>query len=262
MSSVDAQSKEEKFLKSSVRPSVKLTLRRAVKAPLVTITRKSTYPAGRSVGFVFKKLADGRLVIATAAHVFHPENNPAAYAIESLDGKEFQVDEMFSGHSHDVAFLIVRSIPGFAPLSFETPRRETVLPKTLYTLRNILGSGQRTYLAIQQGDLQVLDIVVMTPPWEIALEGLQKPLLFPTPTPEGWEKIGRLSSEGWSRLSYMPLYSRPGFSGTPIWDDLWNLYGMGVRGTATSSNDNPEQELCAYYPRSFLDTLWSEFYSE
>lgn len=217
---------------------------------------------GRAVGFVFKKLADGRLVLATAAHVFYPENDPTAYAIESVDGKEFQVDKMFSGTSHDVAFLIVRPIPDFVPLSFETPRRETVLPKTLYTLRNIIGSGQRIYLAVQQGDLQVLDIVVMTPAWKEGLKGVEKPLLFPTPTPEGWAKIARLSSEGWSQLSYMPLYSRPGFSGTPIWDDQWNLYGMGVRGTATSSGENPEQELCAYYPCSFLQKQWGEFYPE
>lgn len=250
-------------MKSSIRPSVKLTLQRAVKAPLVTITRRSTYPVGRSVGFMFKKLADGRLVLATAAHVFHPENDPAAYAIESVDGQgEFHIDEIFSGTSHDVAFLIVQPLSGYAPLSFEAPRRETALPKTLYTMRNIIGSGQRIYLAVQQGDLQVLDAVVMAPPWKEAIESREKPLVFPTPTPEGWANIARLEGEGWSRFSYMLLYSRPGFSGTPIWDDQWNLYGMGVRGTATSSNNNPDEELCAYYPRSFLDKLWSEFCSE
>ena len=197
-------------------------------------------------------------MISTVAHALHPENDPVAYAVEVADGRELEVEGRFFAQNpaHDVTFLIAKPIADFAPIAFDRPSRETVLPKMLYNARNIIGSGSRIYLAVQKGDLQVLSEIVMAPPWMEAMNsGNQQPKVF---TPDAEQEIRELEERGWSKLAYMLLYSRPGFSGSPIWDDRWNLYGMGVRGNKSNSDPRPEEsELLAYYPASTVDMFWT-----
>ena len=40
-----------------------------------------------------------------------------------------------------------------------------------------------------------------------------------------------LRDHGYIEHGYMRMYTRPGFSGSPIWDDQLRLIGMNVRGT-------------------------------
>ena len=96
----------------------------------------------------------------------------------------------------------------------------------------------------------------MAPPWRDYMNGNSTASKVLHPQRDA-AQIKELEDKGWAKMSYMTLFSRPGFSGSPIWDDRWQLYGMGVRGTkswqSTSGGD-----LLAYYPASAIDRMWSE----
>ncbi|HWB33761.1 MAG TPA: hypothetical protein VG753_00350 [Candidatus Paceibacterota bacterium] len=246
---------------SIVRPKVDLVFKRIKRAPVFTITRRGIPPTGRSVGFVFDTFPDGRHVLASVGHALDPENDPRAYRFGLLDAvTELTIEQYLTPNNpaDDVAFFIAKPVEGFDPIRFERPNNEKFLPAVVYNSCNAVGSGGPPLILGRQSDTIKIhtNLVIMAAPWkEMKAEGDARVKTLQHTDEEG---IRECTEKGWSRMNYMTLFSRPGFSGSPIWDDRWNLYGMGVRGTKSWKNEDTIGDFLAYYPASTLDRLWKD----
>lgn len=241
------------------RPSVKATFEHINRAPVFTITLRTLPPSRRSVGFVLDSLPDGRHVLCTVGHAFFPENDPQAYRCGLLDSaRELSIECHLTpiNSAYDISFLVARPVEDFSPIIFERPRNERFTPKALYNAKNCVGEPRPPLLLALQTETRFHEEIVMAPPWRDYMNGNSTASKVLHPQRDA-AQIKELEDKGWAKMSYMTLFSRPGFSGSPIWDDRWQLYGMGVRGTkswqSTSGGD-----LLAYYPASAIDRMWSE----
>ena len=232
------------------KPGVEEAFLNAKQAPVVTITRRSTFPRGRSVGFIYRVLSDRKLVVATAKHVLLPERNPQAYEFALFDRSAgLNIEEWFSSpHSaDDIVFLVATAVPGFDPVSFGRPEDEMWLPETVYNAKNTLGETRYPIsLFAQKAGVRVYEDLVFYLSEEHPRERVKA---------TNSERIAELRQLGYSELRLAQLYTRPGFSGSPIWDNKWNLYGMESGGTDGTS-EHGDQVL--FYPSSYLDKVWSE----
>ncbi len=227
-------------------PSVEQAFEAVVRLPLVTITCRPTYPQGRSMGFVHSTLSDERLVIVTARHVFVLGNDPMKYVFAFADGTEAEIERIIcsSSTADDLIFLIAKQRPGYRPIIFRRPKQERVFPRVLYNCRNVTGEALFPIRVAKQTPVRVLpEYFFMSPESEALREVVPGNNL---------RRIKTLLDAGWSRLNLAVLYSRPGFSGSPIFDDTWNLYGMGSQGTAGDPGESTGDKL-AYYPASYID---------
>ena len=238
---------------TQLRPSVEKVFLNKKRAPVITITRISTYPSGRSVGFVYNVLPDGRLVIATARHVFLLEDDPSKYLFGLADYAtklELQDYAYSRKENDDIVFLIMAPVPGFMPIVFGRPRSEDVLARSIYLARNCIGEGNYPLGLTVQENVEIhYDTIVFRRNEGIPSERVDSSDI---------SRLEELRSEGASELRLAQYYTRAGFSGSPIWDDLWNLHGMSVGGTAGNS---PHGDQGLFYPSSYLDQVWEEINS-
>ncbi len=235
---------------SQIRPSVEKVFLLRKRAPVITITRRSSYPSGRSVGFIYKVLSDGRLVIATARHVFLPERDAWKYMLGLADyvtKLELQKCIYAPKENDDIAFLIAAPAPGFRPIVFGRSRNENAFSRAIYIARNSIGEGVYPLNLVVQEEVKIHHgTIVFRSNDGASTERVEV---------KNIQRLEELRSEGASELRLAQYYTRPGFSGSPIWDDKWNLQGMSVGGTDGSSV-NGDQGL--YYPASYLDQVWAE----
>lgn len=242
------------------RPSIETTFRRINRAPVFTITRRTFPPSGRSVGFVLDTMPDGRHILCTVGHAFFPEDDPKAYRFGLLDVvRELEIENYLTpvNPADDISFLVAKPMKDFSPIIFDRPRNEKFIPKALYNAKNCVGEpGPPLLLGLQTDTIGFHQEVVMAPPWrDQKKQGDASAKLFHPHNDAA--QVKEFEDKGWAKMSYMTLFSRPGFSGSPIWDDRWNLYGMGVRGTKNWESTGGG-DLLAYYPASAIDRLWSE----
>ncbi|HEY0010734.1 MAG TPA: trypsin-like peptidase domain-containing protein [Candidatus Paceibacterota bacterium] len=232
------------------KPGVEEAFLNGKQAPVVTITRRSTFPRGRSVGFIYRVLSDRKLVVATAKHVLLPERNPQAYEFALFDrSADLNIEEwfLFPHGADDIVFLVATAVPGFNPVSFGRPEDEMWLPATVYNAKNTLGETRYPIsLFAQKAGMRIYEDRVFHLDEEHPRELVKA---------DDTERIAELRQRGYSELRLAQLYTRPGFSGSPIWDDEWNLYGMGSGGTDGASERGDQ---IIYYPSSYLDKVWSE----
>lgn len=238
-----------------VRPNVRLSIQKMNKSPLIMVTRRSTFPQGRSIGFVLDTLEKNRIVVATVRHAFQPEDNPKEYIFHFANGYQLPVLSWHtdSQNRHDLAFVILDAPEGYRPIRFEQAKEGRKPPK-LFNARNHAGGSPAVILTEQHGETAFWNNVVMARPFH-AMQA-DKDYTGVEVLPPDNPAIASLEEQGHSRLSYMNLYSRPGYSGSPIWDEQWNLYGMGVRGKNGANHPEGGDEPLAYYPANFLFEIW------
>jgi len=238
---------------STLKPSVEMVFLNAKRAPVITITRRSTYPRGRSVGYIHDVLSDGRMVVVTARHVFYPEEDPNAYVLGLVDRlTTLTIERWFPSTlpTDDLLFLVVEAVRGFKPIIFGRPPNEEVFPEVVYNGKNTVGESRYPIsLTAQKAGMKVHDDLVFFLNTETRREIV---------SPTNLERIAELRELGYSQSRLAQLYSRPGYSGSPIWDDNWNLYGVGVGGTFDHS-ERGDQVI--YYPASYLDKVWADIKS-
>jgi hypothetical protein len=186
----------------------------------------------------------------------YPEEYPQAFFFRVIDGRTLEIEQYLQplNPADDVAFFIAKPLTKFSPIIFGRPRNEQVLPAPIYNAKNNIAYGSLPLLLFAQSNTKVYtDKVIMAPPWRDQRAAGNSRIRFVSLTDT--DVLAECEALGWSRMSYACFVSRPGNSGSPMWDDQWNLYGMDVRGRGGREGETDE---LAYYPASTLDRLWSE----
>lgn len=203
---------------------------------LVTVTRRRADGGlSRAMGFVYAVLPSGRVVICTCRHNFLESSDLTAFTFLGGFNREEQYvqlhpNPLYAPDDRDIAFIVTRrmtmakKLRAFDTRAFDKWHAEG--EGILYNCRNAIGEQINTQLFVAQQTIG--------PPrnpdhraWISAKDAENAHMLPETDTAE----LPSLRERGYIEHGYMRMYTRSGFSGSPIWDDQLRLIGMNVRGT-------------------------------
>lgn len=203
---------------------------------LVTVTRQ--LPGGaisRAMSFVYDVLPSGRVVICTCRHNFLECSDLPAFTFLGGFNREEQFIQLHPGplyapDNRDIVFIVTRRVTmakklrGFDTRAFDKWHAEG--EGILYNCRNAIGEQVNTQLFVARQTIG--------PPqnpahraW-ISAENAETAHILPE---DDTVELPGLRERGYVEHGYMRMYTRPGFSGSPIWDDQLRLIGMNVQGT-------------------------------
>lgn len=213
----------------------------------MTITRQRQDRAlSRAMGFVYEVLPLGQVVICTCRHHFLEVNDLSEFILLGGFNREEQYIPLhplplYAPDDRDIAFIIARRVTKAKKLrAFDTRAFDKWHAEgggILYNCRNAIGDQEDTQLFVAKQTIG--------PPrnpthraW-ISLSDVHMAHMLPeTDTVE----LPGLLDRGYLEHGYMHMHTRPGFSGSPIWDDELRLIGMNVRGT----NGGKRGDYCGY----------------
>lgn len=222
------------------------------KNPLVTLTfvRGLEYP--RSMGFIVERFEKGLRLVVTCKHVvrlMHMPSyqklvffkNPKPTALTCLGDP---VEDFLA--ENDIAFLVVHD-PTNSPTQ-PLPLDYGLLPingQTLFSSKNDcepLKSSYGIHITCQQVEefqqiayckFSSIDV------YSVHMDNL--------------DERRQRESEGYMPYRKLKMVSRPGYSGSPIWDKDLRLYGMHVRGSApTDANYKETGDICICLPTHLI----------
>ncbi len=220
--------------------------------PLVTISR---WPAGgtlsRAMGFVYEILPSGRAVICTCRHNFLESEDLTTFTflgglIREEQYQPLHPTPLYAADERDVCFIVAQRVTMAKRLKLFDARAfdkwHATKEDILYNCRNALGESD-----VDEGDDSQLYVArqIIGPArnpalraWVTIHDAKTAHVLPETDTAE----LPALRERGYLEHGYMRMYTRPGFSGSPIWDDQLRLVGMNVRGTYGGDHG----DYCAY----------------
>ncbi len=214
---------------------------------LVTVTRqRADRFLSRAMGFVYEILPSGRVVICTCRHNFFESSDLTALALLGGYNREEQYvplhpDPLYASDDRDIAFVITRRVTMAKKLrAFNTQAFDKWHANEegiLYNCRNAIGESPDTQLFVTRQ--------VIGPPrnpahraW-INVNNTETAHILPE---TDLIELPGLRDRGYIEHGYMRMHTRPGFSGSPIWDDQLRLIGMNVRGT----HGGDDGDYCSY----------------
>lgn len=204
--------------------------------PLVTFTRRRPDGAlSRGMGFVYDLLPSGRAVLCTCRHHFLEVENLSSWVLLGGFNRDEQYTPLhttpfYAPDDRDICFIVADRVINTQRLklfdSTTYDKWRATKEGILYNCRNAIGENPDSQLWIARQ--------IIGPPRDpthrvwISIHDQEKAHMLPeTDTVE----LPELRSRGYHEHGYMCMYTRPGFSGSPIWDDRLRLVGMNVRGT-------------------------------
>jgi hypothetical protein len=238
---------KKKRNKAQVDPTVNMSDWLYNRNPLVTITRqRSPGVLSRAMGFVYELLPSGRVVLCTCRHNFLEVEDLTAFTYLGGFNREeqyspFHANPLSAADERDISFIVARRVTMAQRLKLCDARAFDKWHATeegiLYNCRNAIGESVDSQLYVARQTIG--------PPrnpdhraW-INMHVAEKAHMLPdTDTVE----LPALRERGYLEHGFMRMYTRPGFSGSPIWDDQLRLIGMNIRGTYGGS----EGDYCAY----------------
>lgn len=215
--------------------------------PLVTFTRqRSVGRPYRSMGFVYASLPSGRNVLCTCRHDF-------------LEVEDLGARTLLGGFNREERYDPLHAIPLYAEddrdICFIVARRETVVQRLklldavafdkwhaseegiLYNCRNAIGERADSQFDVAQQEIGP----PMDPTHRAWINIRDEEIAYVLPETDT-VKLPALRERGYHEHGYICMYTRPGCSGSPIWDDQFRLIGMNIRGTC----DGDAGDYCGY----------------
>lgn len=205
--------------------------------PLVAINGIKVHDpceAARSMGFIIEKLPNKLRLIATVRHGF--DNVPRHHQILKSDFMNRVVNLELVGRlddtlpESDIAFLLAKDPTDCDSKPFVLEPSDPLMPVGPHILFNVANRCEHTrgrfsldvtrQLAQECDELCFCRLDERTP----------KSCLV-----KDTKKIERFSSEGRQCCRSFMMQSRPGNSGSPVWDEELELVGMNIRGGSNSS---------------------------
>jgi Trypsin-like peptidase domain len=225
--------------------------------PLVAITivpkiRPSwlTMEIHRAMGVVIGRLRGNRRLVLTCRHAFFNLNadqdcfvgirKQSPSRLKLVGAPIFDTDE-----ESDIAFLVVQDTMNIRTEPLMVMSDDAVIPdaSVLYNARNV---SDGVY------NLCAIEVSRQHPVRERSNEAIfvkySDPMVWRTPS-DNDSRIRQLDQEGWQRCRSFTMVSRPGFSGSPIWDDHLRFVGMDIRGS-DQSNDPADGDVAICIPSS------------
>lgn len=205
-------------------------------ATLVTVTRpRGGGTLSRAMAFVYEVLPSGRVVICTCRHNFLEVNDLSSFTFLGGFNREEQFVPlhpmpMYAPDGRDISFIVTRRVTMAKKLrAFDTRAFDKWHANDegiLYNCRNAIGEQSNTQLFVARQTIG--------PPnkpghraW-ISAENAETAHMLPE---DDTVELPGLRERGYIEHGYMRMLTRPGFSGSPIWDDQLRLIGMNIRGT-------------------------------
>lgn len=223
-----------KMLTDNTNPLVSITLVGPPKHP------DDPMPLSRSMGFVVDRFSSGLRLVVTCRHALDSFDAPGYRTIIGFENPRPKIVTMVGEPildvrpESDIAYLLVRDPLDAPTRPFEVQPEDPPLigKRILYNARNRCEPG-----------LGVPGLYVVSTFRQKAKE--MNYLAFCKFTSKDvvlWDrsnhaKHAELEHDGWIRSRSFQMVSRPGYSGSPIWDDELRLYGMNFRGTEPSDID-------------------------
>ena len=248
-------SKKKKRLDSKDQPSgLVVNLFSGSQNPLVTITgtgihRLDEGRVTRSMGFIVESLDEDLFLVVTCKHVFLQKGYRLIYAMKNpLPTMLTQVGAVIADPlpESDVAFLVLRSPTHIQKKFFSLDRGDIQVKddSVLYNAKNQCDPFTRMYGVFMARQSCVREHK------RFAFCKLSEPKTRFIPKSDV-EEQSCLLKQDWLRYRALVMLSRPGNSGSPIWDDELRLYGMNARGS--TPEDNPDSgDTLIFIPTSEL----------
>ena len=222
--------------------------------PLVAITTvKSSNPSGggRGVGFLVEKLGKNLWLAVACKHSFEePEMLQVLFFMQNDQPTALkQIGPILKDteQESDVAFVVLEDPSGTEKRAFLLTANDPPAHYEAQTLYNAKNESNYTR------GIYSLPICPQTN----TNEGDHFAFCKMSDLVPIWVKHGdqaeekRLLSLGYFKYRVFWMASRPGNSGSPIWDDKLRLYGMNIRGNIPGVNSNMDNFLICI-PRSEL----------
>jgi hypothetical protein len=190
----------------------------------------------RSMGFVIEKPSRGLLLIATVRHAF--DDTPRTYqylktgplnTVTHLQAL-VRIDDLPS--ESDIAFILVKDPADSAIKSFVLDPSDPLLIKSDQVLCN---AANRCEHLRRKFDMDVTRQTV-TECDELSFCRFKERKTKACRCTDS-RKIEQLIAEGWQCCRNFVMQSRPGNSGSPVWNETLELFGMNIRGTGIEGND-------------------------
>lgn len=213
------------MLSGNTNPLVSLTF----VGPLNPISGKLEYP--RSMGFIVERFEGGMRLVATCKHAVKCFSMPSYQKVVAFKNPRPTMLTVLGDPledpepEHDVAFFLVRD-PLNAPTKPFALHTET-LPITpgqiLYNAQNRCDPFKRMYdVFVASQQVREREQIVFC---KLTVKQTHS-------IPRGDQERQRaLEQEGWIGYPLLQMVSRPGYSGSPIWDNGLRLHGMDIRGS-------------------------------
>lgn len=211
--------------------------------PVVSITTLVPTHEGlgrhRTMGFVTDALPGGFRLVATCQHGHREQwRNKRTQVYMALAGKGVQPFRVLGKAMADVSsaadlyFVLVWDPNDLAvgPFVLGPEDPQITEPVRLYNARNLTefnGSSIRFLqeVAVQEGVV------------ELTTTAFTKRGKYDTANWDNPQKSSTLAADGWQANRMFAMQSRPGYSGSPIWDEARTLYGMNLGGTSGTGRD-------------------------
>jgi hypothetical protein len=204
----------------------------------------------KAVGFILEDLSTRLRLVATCGHAIRQLEDPnkkllVAHRVPNgILGLEVKGVIHDPKEENDLSFLIVNDPSASKKIHFKMPIGEPQIPSnnTLYNSKNAgsLPFGRFDLQHFRQANVLETDYYQYS-------RRLESELICINRTDFGAQK--EIEEAGYIKHRVFNMMSRPGFSGSPIFDDNGTLFGMNLRGT-NPKQENYQGDLVACLPTS------------
>lgn len=233
--------------------------------PLVAITivpkfRPSylSLKVSRSMGVVVSRLRGNHRLVLTCRHAFHnlDDQHECFLGIRKNCRLEMLGPPIFdTNQESDIAFLVVRD-------EMNILTEPMVLTPDDYVVgeRSVLYNAQNVSNGVYNPS--VFNVMRQFPVRERIEEAIfvkySDPFVWQTPV-DNTSLIQKLNTTGWQRCRSFTMRSRPGFSGSPVWNDNLQFIGMDIRG---SNRDDRNGDVMVCIPSSQIFMSYNKLKSQ
>ncbi len=230
---------------------------------LVAITRRNEDQSlSRSMGFVIDHLETGHEVICTAKHVFGKEKNLESYHIHQGINGELELamhhpSPLNAPTDLDISFLI-SSVRNEKSLLLDASHygkwtapsiSQENTQSFLFNTKNIIGTSRSAIFDVmRQAQKPYPHGLKLWSKYENRVVELRA---------DDYEGLPKLKEEGYLEYGLLQMFSTPGCSGSPIWDEDLRLIGMNTRGNDLSNKKDNGDLLAYVYNQDLQDTYQS-----
>lgn len=187
----------------------------------------------RGMGFVLEQFSDGVNLVATCRHNLEVTQGANAQIIVSHRGRGKPTTVMVIGDpihdprdENDLSFILIQDSSETRKRLFSIPNKNPKLPRgrVLYNAKNSIELFPPKYNIelFRQSNIRESEYIAYC-----SRSKVEEARFIPK---SNTEEIAEYEAMGGVRYRVLNMISRPGFSGSPIFDKQGVLYGMDARG--------------------------------